>query len=41
VFHTRCQYAEQICTDKEPAWREAHAGHWVACHFAERFMKKT
>jgi oligopeptide transport system ATP-binding protein len=41
VFHTRCQYAEQIGTDKEPAWREAHAGHWVACHFAERFMKKA
>jgi len=39
VFHTRCMYAEPICTDKVPEWREAHAGHWVACHFAERFMK--
>jgi oligopeptide transport system ATP-binding protein len=39
VFHTRCMYAEQICTDKVPDWREAHAGHWVACHFAERFLK--
>jgi oligopeptide transport system ATP-binding protein len=39
VFHTRCMYAEQICTDKVPDWREAHAGHWVACHFAERFVK--
>ncbi len=39
VFHTRCMYAEQICTDKVPDWREAHTGHWVACHFAERFMK--
>jgi oligopeptide transport system ATP-binding protein len=39
VFHTRCMYAEKICTDKVPDWREAHAGHWVACHFAERFIK--
>ncbi len=39
VFHTRCMYAEQICTDKIPDWREIHAGHWVACHFAERFVK--
>jgi oligopeptide transport system ATP-binding protein len=40
VFHTRCMYAEQVCTGKVPDWREAHAGHWVACHFAERFEKK-
>ncbi len=39
VFHTRCMYAEKICTDKVPDWRQAHAGHWVACHFAERFLK--
>ncbi|MBN2083733.1 MAG: dipeptide ABC transporter ATP-binding protein [Anaerolineales bacterium] len=39
VFHTRCMYAERVCTDKVPDWREAHAGHWVACHFAERFIK--
>jgi oligopeptide transport system ATP-binding protein len=40
VFHTRCMYAEAICGEKVPEWREAHAGHWVACHFAERFIKK-
>ncbi len=40
VFHTRCMYAEAICGEKVPDWREAHAGHWVACHFAERFIKK-
>jgi oligopeptide transport system ATP-binding protein len=40
VFHTRCMYAEPVCTDKIPDWREAHHGHWVACHFAERFMQK-
>ncbi|MBN1439661.1 MAG: dipeptide ABC transporter ATP-binding protein [Anaerolineales bacterium] len=40
VFHTRCMYAETRCVEEEPEWREAHAGHWVACHFAERFMKQ-
>lgn len=40
VFHTRCMYAEAICGEQIPEWREAHAGHWVACHFAERFIKK-
>jgi oligopeptide transport system ATP-binding protein len=40
VFHTRCPYAEAVCREQEPEWREANAGHFVACHFAERFMKK-
>jgi oligopeptide transport system ATP-binding protein len=39
VFHTRCMYTEAVCREREPEWREAHAGHWVACHFAERFIK--
>jgi oligopeptide transport system ATP-binding protein len=39
VFHTRCPYAEDVCTEKIPVWREIHHGHWVACHFAERFRK--
>jgi oligopeptide transport system ATP-binding protein len=39
VFHTRCPYAEAICGETVPAWREIHSGHWVACHFAERFRK--
>ena len=39
VFHTRCMYAEDVCREKVPEWREQHAGHWVACHFAERFIK--
>jgi oligopeptide transport system ATP-binding protein len=39
VFHTRCPYAEDVCTEKIPVWREIHHGHWVACHFAERFKK--
>lgn len=37
-FNPRCPYAEQVCRDKEPALREMEAGHYVACHFAEKFM---
>jgi len=31
-FHTRCPLAQEICKQAEPEWREAAAGHWVACH---------
>ncbi len=33
-FHTRCPFAEAICTENEPALREIHPGHQAACHFA-------
>jgi oligopeptide transport system ATP-binding protein len=33
-FRTRCPLAQKICADEVPAWREAAADHWVACHFA-------
>ena len=32
VFHTRCPIAIDECREEIPAWREAQAGHWVACH---------
>jgi oligopeptide/dipeptide ABC transporter ATP-binding protein len=35
-FRTRCPYAQDVCADKTPDWRELVAGHWVACHFADR-----
>ena len=35
-FRTRCRYAQAVCADKMPDWRELAAGHWVACHFADR-----
>ncbi len=37
-FHTRCRYAEEICISEDPEFREIKAGHFVACHFAERFQ---
>lgn len=33
-FHTRCLYAEDICTQKEPQLKEARENHLAACHFA-------
>jgi len=32
-FHTRCEYAEDICKSDVPEWRELREEHWVACHF--------
>jgi oligopeptide/dipeptide ABC transporter ATP-binding protein len=37
-FHPRCPVAQQICSDKEPEFRELKPGHFVACHFAETFL---
>ena len=34
-FRTRCRYAQALCADKTPAWRELAKDHWVACHFAD------
>ncbi|MCL2426645.1 MAG: ATP-binding cassette domain-containing protein [Oscillospiraceae bacterium] len=32
-FHTRCEYARDICKSNIPEWRELRPEHWVACHF--------
>lgn len=37
-FHPRCPLAEEICSKDEPAVRELRPGHFVACHFAEKFL---
>ena len=37
-FHPRCPYAEEICKTKEPDLRELEKDHFVACHFAEKFL---
>jgi peptide/nickel transport system ATP-binding protein len=33
-FHPRCPQAVAVCREEEPEFREASAGHWVACHLA-------
>jgi oligopeptide transport system ATP-binding protein len=33
-FHTRCLYAEAICSEQEPALREIRESHFAACFFA-------
>lgn len=35
-FHTRCRYAEEICSQQVPEWRDLGGEHFVACHFAEQ-----
>jgi len=36
AFHPRCRYAQAICKEQVPAWREFENGHGVACHFADQ-----
>ena len=33
-FHTRCRYAKDVCSEKEPPLAEIKPGHQAACHFA-------
>jgi peptide/nickel transport system ATP-binding protein len=34
-FHPRCRFAQDICKQKPPEWRELQTDHWVACHLTE------
>jgi oligopeptide/dipeptide ABC transporter ATP-binding protein len=35
-FHPRCRFAQDICRQQVPEWREDEHGHGVACHFADQ-----
>ncbi|MGC8644927.1 MAG: ABC transporter ATP-binding protein [Thermoplasmata archaeon] len=38
-FHTRCRFAKEICSQKEPRLEEVREGHMVACHFAKEIAE--
>ena len=38
-FAARCPYATEECLAKEPELREIKPNHYVACHYAEKFVK--
>jgi peptide/nickel transport system ATP-binding protein len=35
-FHTRCSYAQSLCTEMAPPLEEVAPGHYAACHFWKR-----
>jgi peptide/nickel transport system ATP-binding protein len=39
-FHPRCRYVKDICSQKEPEFRELKPDHFVACHRAEDLQLK-
>jgi oligopeptide/dipeptide ABC transporter ATP-binding protein len=34
VFHPRCRYARDVCSQEEPKLAEVEPGHYASCHFA-------
>jgi oligopeptide/dipeptide ABC transporter ATP-binding protein len=38
-FHPRCPFAKPDCSVNEPELREVLPNHFVACHYAEDFIK--
>jgi oligopeptide transport system ATP-binding protein len=35
-FHTRCPYAQPICSESMPEFKEVEKGRFVACHLTEQ-----
>lgn len=35
-FRTRCAYAQELCKEKTPEFREVQSGHFAACHFVDK-----
>jgi len=38
-FSPRCDYAQEICREQVPEYREVEPGHWVFCHRYEELPK--
>ena len=39
-FHPRCPYAQDVCRQEIPEWKEYRPGHFAACHFADTLSLK-
>ena len=39
-FHSRCVYAQNLCSTKEPLLEEAGSGRYVACHFWQEIQER-
>lgn len=39
-FNPRCAFAKDICKETEPELMQIDQGHFVACHFAEKFKEE-
>jgi len=37
-FHPRCRYAQDICREVTPEFRQLKPDHWAACHMAEELQ---
>lgn len=35
-FRTRCPYADQLCAQKNPQFKEVSSGHYAACHHLDK-----
>jgi oligopeptide/dipeptide ABC transporter ATP-binding protein len=40
IFHPRCRYAKDVCSQEEPVSQEVTPGHFVRCHFATELHLK-
>ena len=39
-FHPRCPYAQELCAEETPQWKEVAPEHYVAWHYAEELELK-